>query len=58
MLPGLTKGTYSLSDCVTLWANNFKRLKGIALNFHRLLHYAAGLRCKKCTGIDHPDKKL
>ena len=27
------KGTYSFSDCVILWAHNFKRLKVISLKF-------------------------
>ena len=51
------KETYSLSDCVTLWAHNFKRLQCISLKFSQDTLYAAYLWCAKCTGIDQPERK-
>ena len=52
------KGTYSLSNCVTLWAIASRGWNLFPWNFHRILYYAAGFCCAKFTVIDYLERKL
>ena len=50
--PVWQKGTYSLSNCLTLWAHSLKMLKDISLTFWQgIIYYAGGIWHAKCIVI-------